>query len=150
MGRPRDSRDFAGISISILYNVIFTIANIFRLAHTKISDTCGDGHSEKETPVEKNMTAIVTAINNHQYLQFTYEGHYRKVIPFAYGDHITTHNKVMRGLQVAGSSSSGKFDFPKLFSVSEMTGVQVVDETFEIPSHYSKGDKAISPIEAEL
>lgn len=96
------------------------------------------------------MTAITTAISNHKYLEFFYEGHPRTVIPFAYGNHATTHSKVLRGLQVAGSSQSGKFDFPKLFTVSQMSGVKVLDETFEVPERYVKGDEHISPIECEL
>lgn len=96
------------------------------------------------------MNEIITAIKEHRYLEFQYEGYPRKVIPFAYGNHITTANKVMRGLQVAGGSASGKYDFPKLWTAAEMSGVRVLDEQFEIPGRYQKGDDHISPIEAEL
>lgn len=93
---------------------------------------------------------ICSAIRNHQYIEFHYDGHPRKVIPFAYGSHVTTHNQVMRGLQVAGSSSSGKFDFPKLFEVNKITQLRVLNETFEVPGRYEKGDEHISPISCEL
>lgn len=96
------------------------------------------------------MTAIITAINNRQYLEFQYEGYPRKVIPFAYGSHATTHNKVMRGVQVAGGSASGTYDTPKLWTVDEISNVNILDETFEVPGRYQKGDKGIDPIEAEL
>jgi hypothetical protein len=97
------------------------------------------------------MNEIIVAIKNHQYLEFQYEGYARKVIPFAYGNHITTHKKVMRALQVAGGSSSGKFDFPKLFEVSKISNPRVLDEIFEeIPARYQKGDDHISPVEHEL
>jgi len=96
------------------------------------------------------MDAVLEAINNHKYLEFQYEGYPRKVIPFAYGGHASTHNKVMRGLQVAGGSASGKYDFPKLWTVDQMTSLKVLDETFEIPERYQKGDENISPIDAEL
>lgn len=96
------------------------------------------------------MKAIVTSINGHHYLEFDYEGYPRKVIPFAYGNHISTRNKVMRALQVAGSSSSGKFDFPKLFTVDEMSNVIVSAETFVAPESYTKNDSHISPIDVEL
>ena len=96
------------------------------------------------------MIDIVNAINNCKILEFEYEGHLRKVIPFAYGSHVTTHNKVLRALQIAGTSESGKFDFPKLFNVEGITDIKVLDEAFEVPDRYTKGDKAISPVEAEL
>lgn len=96
------------------------------------------------------MSLITDAINSHQYLEFQYEGYPRKVVPFAHGSHATTGNKVMRGLQVAGGSKSGKFDFPKLWTIDEMSGVRMLDETFEIPERYEKGDKDIRPIVAEL
>lgn len=110
---------------------------------------CG-GSTQRINTGGVKMNEIITAINNRRYLEFQYEGHYRKVVPLAYGSHITTHNKVLRALQVAGSSKSGKFDFPKLFSVEEVSGLSILDETFEIPSTYTKGDKLISPIETEL
>lgn len=96
------------------------------------------------------MSDIVTAINEHKYLEFQYEGYPRKVVPFAYGNQISTGKKVMRGLQVAGGSKSGNFDFPKLFIVSDITGVRLLEESFTVPVRFAKGDKAISPIEAEL
>jgi len=81
---------------------------------------------------------------------FEYEGYKRQVIPFAYGRHASTKNEVMRGLQTAGGSKSGKYDFPKMWSVDEMTNIRILDETFEIPVRYEKGDKGIDPIVAEL
>jgi hypothetical protein len=94
---------------------------------------------------------ISSAIKNHNYIEFLYEGHHRKVIPYAYGDHATTRNKVMRGLQVAGTSASGKFDFPKLFEVEKMTNFNVLAEQFaEIPVGYRKGDEHIAPMTDEL
>jgi hypothetical protein len=94
---------------------------------------------------------IRLAIKNHQYIEFEYEGHPRKVIPYAYGNHATTHKKVMRGLQVGGSSSSGKFDFPKLFEVDKISHLRVLEEVFqEVPLGYRKGDEHIKPIEYEL
>jgi hypothetical protein len=94
---------------------------------------------------------ICSAIKNHQYIEFQYEGHHRKVIPYAYGSHVTTKNKVMRGLQIAGSSSSGKFDIPKLFDVDKILSLKVLEETFkEIPEEYRQGDEHIYPIVCEL
>jgi len=93
---------------------------------------------------------ICTAIQNHNYIEFQYEGHARKVIPYAHGNHATTRNNVMRGLQVAGSSASGKFDFPKLFEIDKITNLHVLEEAFVIPAGYRKGDEHISPIHCEL
>ena len=93
---------------------------------------------------------ICSAIKNHQYIDFNYEGHHRKVIPFAVGSHATTGNQVMRGLQVAGTSSSGKFDFPKLFEVGKISSFRILDEQFDVPSRFEKGDEHINPISCEL
>lgn len=93
---------------------------------------------------------ICSAIKNHQYVEFHYDGHPRKVIPFAAGSHATTGTPVMRGLQVAGSSSSGKYDFPKLFELSKMTSFSILNEHFEVPERFEKGDDHIDPITCEL
>lgn len=93
---------------------------------------------------------ICSAINKQHYIEFRYEGHLRKVIPSAHGNQISTHSKVIRGLQVAGTSASGKFDFPKLFEVDKVSGLRIVEERFEVPPRYKKGDKHISPIHCEL
>lgn len=93
---------------------------------------------------------VCSAIQNHQYVEFHYDGHPRKVIPFAIGTHATTGTTVMRGLQVAGSSESGKYDFPKLFEINKVTAFRILDEKFEIPLRYEKGDDHINPITCEL
>lgn len=96
------------------------------------------------------MNEIINAIKNHNYLEFTYEGLHRKAIPFAIGTHITTGNKTMRALQVAGSSASGKFDFPKLWTVNDMHSVRTLEEKFDIPDRYQSGDDHLNPIDAAL
>ena len=93
---------------------------------------------------------ICSAIANKNYVEFEYEGYPRKAIPFATGNHATTGNKVMRALQVAGGSSSGKFDFPKLFEVSKITNFKILDDNFDIPERFEKGDEHIHPIDCEL
>ncbi len=93
---------------------------------------------------------ICSAIKSHQYIEFQYEGHPRKVIPFAVGSHSTTGNHVMRGLQVAGGSTSGKFNFPKLFETSKISGFKILNEQFDIPERFEKGDERINPIACEL
>ena len=93
---------------------------------------------------------ICSAIKNHQYIEFQYEGHSSNVIPFATGRHATTGYEVMRGLQFAGTSASGKFDFPKLFEVNKITGFRILDEQFEVPERFEKGDEHINPITCEL
>lgn len=100
--------------------------------------------------MENYIMDICLAIKNRQYIEFKYDGHPRRVVPFATGSHATTGTPVMRGLQVAGSSASGKFDFPKLFELGKMTDFKILDEHFEMPERFEEGDDHIDPIECEL
>jgi hypothetical protein len=85
------------------------------------------------------------AIQGRHLLSFTYEGHQRVVIPAAHGAQKTTGNAVLRGYQVRGTSSSGSVPLWRLFSVDKITGLQVLQETFDSdPPQYSRGDKHIN------
>ena len=94
---------------------------------------------------------IISAINSHRLIEFSYDGHYRKVIPAAYGNQTSTRNKVLRAYQIGGTSSTRTIPLWDLFLVNKISDLTVLDETFsELPPYYKKGDKHINPIEAEL
>ncbi|MEO7617774.1 MAG: hypothetical protein ABIS59_02940 [Candidatus Saccharibacteria bacterium] len=97
------------------------------------------------------MDKIAEAIKNHRYLEFNYEGHVRRVVPYAFGRSVSKGTNVMRALQLSGGSVSGKNDFPKLFAIDEISELRILDDIFSlIPLGYKKGDKHINPILGEL
>lgn len=97
------------------------------------------------------MNDIANAINNRQLIEFDYDGHHRKVIPAACGSHISTGNDVLRGYQVGGTSATRPVPLWDMFIIAKISNLQVLVETFtELPPHYSRDDKHISPIVAQL
>lgn len=93
---------------------------------------------------------ITTAIRNRQLLSFSYDGFVRTVEPHCYGIDNNRH-EALRAYQVGGGSESGEYVGWKLFHVSEMRGVTVLQEHFANPRpKYKKGDSAFSTIYAEL
>lgn len=94
---------------------------------------------------------IEEAIRNKRFVSFDYEGHPRVVIPAAYGAHVNTGNPVLRGYQVDGTSSSRMVPLWDLYRKDKMFNIRVLDRCFdELPPMYSRGDKYIYPIIAEL
>ena len=95
---------------------------------------------------------IIDAINNRNTITFTYDGHSRVVIPAAYGNHISTGNKVLRGYQIGGTSSTRSVPLWDMFLVDKITNLHVnMDDTFEDNPHgYVADDSHIDPIEAQL
>jgi hypothetical protein len=62
-------------------------------------------------------------------------------------------NEVLRAVQVRGSSSSGKkgFHFGKLWTVGEMSQLQVLAETFEPDDpNYNSNDSAMKEIHCRI
>jgi len=72
---------------------------------------------------------ICTAIRERRLLQFQYSGKPRVVAPYCYGFSIRD-SAVLRAVQVGGESGSGGFGFGKLWTVEQMSDVQVATETF--------------------
>lgn len=94
---------------------------------------------------------IARAINSRVEIEFEYDGHRRVVQPAALGSHATTGNYVLRGYQVAGSSSTRVPPLWDLFSVAKVQNLIVTDRKFDAdPPGYARDDKHISPIEAQL
>jgi hypothetical protein len=72
---------------------------------------------------------IREAIRQRRRLQFEYEGHLRVVEPYCYGVSTGDHDS-LRAIQVRGSSTSGRMTSGKLWTVSKMRDVRMLDETF--------------------
>lgn len=90
------------------------------------------------------MVEICDAIKQRRLLQFSYDGHQRVVIPAAHGQHATTHNPVLRAYQVSGSSASRVPPFWSMFTVTKMSNVLVLDESFDTdPTDYVRNDSDI-------
>jgi len=93
-------------------------------------------------------TEICNAIRNKKIIEFIYDGESRTVEPHCYG--LTTKgNEAIRAYQIDGFSSSGKMGW-KLYDLSKVKNIQVLDETFDIRDDYRKGDKNMSRIFCEL
>jgi hypothetical protein len=89
---------------------------------------------------------ICRAIRERRLLMFDYNDKPRVVAPYCYG--ISTRNsELLRAIQVRGASSSGKLGLGKLWSLDQMTGVHVSDETFVADDpNYNPNDSAMTRI----
>lgn len=84
------------------------------------------------------------AIKNRRLVQFSYDGHPRRVVPAAHGSHVTTGNEVLRGYQIGGTSSSREIPLWDLFLVGKIVDAEILDEGFaEDPPGFVRGDKHI-------
>lgn len=90
---------------------------------------------------------ICDAIQKRALLEFRYHGHLRVVAPYCYGRSKRDGAPVLRAIQIRGTSASGGFGFGKLWIVSEMVGLRVLDEAF-VPNdpNYNPNDSAMSDV----
>ncbi|HEY5759575.1 MAG TPA: hypothetical protein VIU34_27330 [Steroidobacter sp.] len=89
---------------------------------------------------------ISEAIRRRALLQFHYDDHFRVVAPYCFG--LSTRDiDSLRAVQVRGSSSSNALGFGKLWTVSKMRDLRILDETF-IPNdpNYNPEDKGMKQI----
>lgn len=94
---------------------------------------------------------LAEAIEQRHLVEFNYGGHTRVVIPAAVGNHATTGNEVLRGYQIRGTSSSRAVPLWDLFRLDRITHLATLDEGFQgTPPDYSRDDRDISPIRAQL
>jgi predicted DNA-binding transcriptional regulator YafY len=94
--------------------------------------------------------SIALAIQNRNFLSFTYDGFTREVEPHCLGIDKKGH-PALRAYQVAGGSESGEYVGWKLFHVNEIRNLHVLSKTFQQPRHgYKRGDKDMRQIQAEL
>jgi len=89
---------------------------------------------------------ICQAIQQLRRLAFEYKGLRRIVTPYCYGIS-TADREVLRATQVAGESHSQGFGFGKLWAVSEMSRLELLDEQF-VPSdpNYTPNDSAMTHV----
>ena len=104
-----------------------------------------------KSPIDK--APICTAIGQRRLLQFGYHGKLRVVAPYCHGTS-TRGKDVLRGIQVRGESSSGPVigkGIGKLWALADMTGLRVLDETFEPDDpNYNPNDSAMSEIHCRV
>lgn len=94
---------------------------------------------------------IVLAITQKRKILFYYDGGIRIVEPHAYGNDKNGRPK-LRGYQLSGYSESGKPEGWKLFNVSDIQSLQLLEEYFKQPrnGYNPNGDKAIPNIVSML
>jgi hypothetical protein len=81
---------------------------------------------------------ICQAIQQRRKLIFDYNGLRRIVAPYCYG--ISTRNQeVLRAIQIGGASSSRGYGFGKLWTVSEISGLELSAE------HFTPNDPQYNP-----
>lgn len=94
----------------------------------------------------KPGVTISEAIRRRALLQFDYEGHPRVVEPYCYGLS-TADAESLRAVQIRGSSSSNAMGFGKLWTVSKMRALRMLDETFTPDDpNYNPNDKGMKQI----
>lgn len=89
---------------------------------------------------------IREAIRRRSLLQFHYDDHPRIVAPYCFG--LSTKGiDSLRAVQVRGSSSSNALGFGKLWTVSKMRDLRILDETFMPDDRdYNPNDKGMKKI----
>jgi hypothetical protein len=89
---------------------------------------------------------ICQAIQQQRKLIFDYNGRRRIVAPYCYG--ISTRDtEVLRAIQIGGASSSGGYGFGKLWTVREMSRLELSDEHFEPNDpNYNPNDSAMKRV----
>ena len=95
----------------------------------------------------KNMNQkICSAIRGKKIIAFYYDGGLRRIEPYCYG--VTKkNNEVLRAFQISGYSRSRKPIGWKLFSVSKISNLKILDETFQsIRREYNPKDPVMSRI----
>jgi len=92
---------------------------------------------------------ICAAIHRRQLLRFAYDPGMRTVEPYAYGVG-EGGRELLRGFQIAGGTHSLEYAW-KLFRVDEISGLVVLDETFEgVREGYMRNDPSMTQVYCEL
>ena len=89
---------------------------------------------------------ICSAIKTKRIITFYYDGGLRRIEPYCHG--VTKKgNEVLRAFQISGYSRSGSPIGWKLFSVSKISNLKILDETFHsIRRDYNPNDSVMSRI----
>lgn len=92
---------------------------------------------------------LCEAIQGHRLLAFDYNGLSRVVAPYAHG--FIRSGEALRAIQVRGGSSSGLSPEGKLWTVSKMRAIQLLDEAFSPDDpHYNPDDSAMLRIHCRI
>ncbi len=98
-----------------------------------------------------NKDLIVEAIEKKKTISFYYKEGERIVEPFLLGYLSTTDNLTLRAYFIDGYSKSGKFNSWKLYTVSEMEDIRIMDSSFSgLREYYNPEDKAMSTIISKI
>jgi WYL domain len=97
---------------------------------------------------------VRAAILGHRRLSFTYRGRPRVVNPMRLG-RSTKGTWQLRAVQVGGESDRshsppGDRGVPKLFELTQMTDVVMLDAEFPVPRQYERHDAAFVETDVEL
>jgi len=77
------------------------------------------------------LSKLTTAVCGKHLVSFSYHGHRRVIEPHAVG--VKNGKTQVLGYQVGGSSSSGDIPDWRRFDLSEMSNIDVLNETFPGP-----------------
>lgn len=93
---------------------------------------------------------ICEAIRRRSRLEFEYRGLHRVVEPYCHG-FSTRGLESLRAVQVGGGSSSGKYGYGKLWTVSEMVTPRLTNVAF-LPKdpHYNPNDSGMKTIHCRI
>ena len=93
---------------------------------------------------------ICEAIRKRALLEFKYQGRHRIVAPYCHG--LSTRDvEILRAVQLRGSSQSSGYGFGKLWFVSEMVDLRILDETFTPDDpQYNPNDAAMKKIHCRI
>jgi WYL domain len=95
---------------------------------------------------------IRDAIHEQKQLQFRYRTLLRVVEPMCLGE-VSRGVWQLRAHQVGGRSASSRRlpdGIPRLFGLSDMLDVTVLQDSFAVPAFYTRGDSAFIRIVAQL
>jgi hypothetical protein len=93
---------------------------------------------------------ICDAIRKRLLLEFRYRGLPRVVEPYVHG--VSTRGvEVLRAVQVGGSSNSGGFGYGKLWTVTDITALRVMTESFPADDpNYDPNDSGMQSIHCRI
>jgi hypothetical protein len=97
-----------------------------------------------------SIEVICAAIRKRALLEFTYHNLRRVVAPYCCG--VSSRGAdVLRAVQVRGESASGGMGFGKLWTVAEIDGLRMLDETFAPDDpNYNAQDSAMTKIHCAI
>ena len=86
-----------------------------------------------------NTSAIRSAIEKRQVVEFSYKGHIRIAEPHIYG--IKNEKRQLLVYQIGGGTSSGGIPDWRRLNIDEISGFKVTDQTFVPRPELKQGDR---------